>query len=280
MLELITSIFNEAFFRPIINLLVILINVLAGIGIPGVLGFSIILLTIIIRMVVWPFMASQLKNAKMMAELKPKLDILKTKHQGDRQALSKAQMDLYKEHGINPAGGCLPALIQIPIVIALYNTISAFFNGPEGLLRINQSLYNPSWELRQIPDLNFFGLNLGILPSSFTQAGLAWLLFIPVITALLQFFQSKMMAPKPLKKYPSDSPKEKKEKAKNDDMASAMQTQMLYMMPVMVGYFAFQFPAGLALYWNTFTILGIIQQYLISGWGGAEGWMKKLNIVK
>ena len=88
------------------------------------------------------------------------------------------------------------------------------------------------------------------------------------------------MTPKKVKLYRSDSPKEVKEKEENEDMTQAMQTQMTFMMPVMIGFFAFQFPIGLALYWNTVTILSIIQQYLISGWGGMEGILDNFKNFK
>lgn len=272
-MQVITDIFNTFLFGPVINLLVALIQGLEFLHIPGAFGFSIIILTIVIRLAVWPLMSTQLKSAKKMQELKPHLDALKTKHKDDKQGLAAAQMALYKEHGINPAGGCLPALIQIPIIIALYQTIFAFFE-PNNLARINNVLYVPSWHFVTPPNLNFFGVNLAIKPSDFAQAGVL-LLLIPIITALLQLIQSKMMVPeKPLKEYPSDSPKEVKEKESTEDSMAMMQTQMMYMMPLMVGYFAFTFPIGIALYWNTFTVLGIVQQYKISGWGGLKDWIK------
>ncbi len=275
-MQIIFDIFNALLFRPIVTLLVLIYQGLSSLGLPGAFGFSIIILTIAIRLLVWPFMSKQLKSAKKMAELKPHLDELKTKHKGDKQALAAAQMSLYKEHGVNPAGGCLPTLIQIPIIIALYQTIFAFFGNGQGLDNINKSLYLPSLQLTSSPDLNFFGINLAAKPADFGTIGIAVLL-VPVITAGLQFIQSKMMAPKMVKPYPGDKPKEKKEKEDLSDSMSAVQSQMMYMMPVMIGYFAFQFPIGLALYWNIFTIIGIIQQYLLSGWGGMESWVSRLR---
>lgn len=272
-MQVIGDIFNTFLFGPIVNLLVAILQGLNFIHLPGALGFAIILLTIVIRLLVWPFMQTQLKSARKMAELKPQLDALKIKHKGDKQGMASAQMALYKEHGVNPAGGCIPALIQIPIIIALYQTILAFFD-PNGLNNINKVLYVKDWQLTSTPNLDFFGLNLATKPSDFGSLG-AFLLLIPIITAVLQLVQSKMMAPeKPLKINKDDSPKEKKEKVETEDSMSMMQSQMMFMMPLMVGYFAFQFPIGLALYWNTFTILGIVQQYKISGWGGLKDWIK------
>ena len=112
------------------------------------------------------------------------------------------------------------------------------------------------------------------MPSQFGHFGV-FLRLIPILTAVLTFVQSKMALPKSVKEYPSDSPKEKKEKEGMEESMSQVQSQMVYMMPLMIGYFAFNFPIGLAIYWNTYTILGIIQQYKISGWGGLEDLVKK-----
>lgn len=275
-MQIIGFIFNTIFFGPVVNLLVLILHGLETLRVPGALGFAVIILTIIIRLLVWPLMSSQMKSLKKMNELKPHLDELKAKHKDDKQAFAAAQMALYKQHGVNPAGGCLPMLIQFPILIALYQSISAFFGGGVGLERLNSVLYSPAWSLKVAPDLNFFGVNLATKPSDFTHLGV-FLLLIPVLTGLLQFIQSKMMSPAPVEKYPSDSPKEKREKDTQEDTMQAVQSQMLYLMPVMVGYFAFQFPVALSLYWNTLTILGIIQQYYISGWGGLSSFAGNLK---
>lgn len=270
----IVVIFDTFFIAPIINVMVFFIHVFSSIGIPGSLGLSIIALTIIIKILIWPFMSAQLRSTKKMADLKPHLDKLKEKHKGDQQKISQAQVALFKEHGVNPAAGCLPALIQMPVFIALYQVIFAFFDSKSGLTRINELTYSFIPDLQKMPSPQFLGVDLSHRPSDFGQYG--WvLLLIPIITAVLQFVQSKMMTPSPVKKYPLNSAAEKKEKQTKGDMASAMQSQMLYLMPLMIGFFSWQFPVGLALYWNTFTIFGIIQQYKIAGFGGLSEWIKK-----
>lgn len=270
----IVAIFNTFFIAPIINIMVFFIHIFSSIGIPGSLGLSIIALTIVIKILIWPFMTAQLRSTKKMADLKPHLDKLKEKHKDDRQKMSQAQMALFKEHGVNPAAGCLPALIQMPVFIALYQVIFAFFDSKSGLIRINEFTYSFVPDLQKMPNPGFLGVDLSHRPSDFAQYG--WvLLLIPIITAALTFVQSKMMAPSPVKRYPLDSPKEEKEKQTKGDMASAMQSQMLYLMPLMIGFFSWQFPVGLALYWNTFTVFGIIQQYKIAGLGGLSTWIKK-----
>lgn len=271
------DIFNLFILGPIVTLLVAIYQGLTFLHIPGALGFSILFMTVIIRILVWPFMTSQLKVTKKMADLKPHLDLLKQKHKDNKQDFAKAQMDLYKEHGVNPAGGCLPALLQIPIFIALYQAISNIVPGAGGHIdKINHLLLFPQLKLPAAIDPDFFGLNLGIKPSEFGAHGML-LLLIPIVTAVLTFVQSKMALPKAVKTYPSDSPKEKKEKEGIEDSMGQIQSQMVYMMPLMIGYFAFSFPAGLAIYWNCYTILGIIQQYRISGWGGMSDWIARLQ---
>ena len=278
LLNLIGFIFNTIFFGPIVNLLVLIFKLLSMIGMPGALGFSIAILTVAIRFLIWPFTASQIKSVQKMAALKPHLDELKVKHKDDKQAFAQAQMALYKEHGVNPAGGCLPTLIQFPVFIALYQAILDVFptsSAADGLEKINSVLYSSWLHLDKVPDPSFLGFSLASKPSDFVSVGV-FILSVPVITAALTFIQSRMMMPvKPLSHHKDEKPKEKKEKEGMEDALSSVQGQMMYLMPLMIGYFAFQFPVGLAIYWNTFTIMGIIQQYKIAGWGGMAGLVNK-----
>ncbi len=272
--SVIVEVFNTLFLSPIINIMVLFIHAFSAVGIKESLGLSIIALTAVIKLLVWPLMSSQLRSTRKMADLKPHLDKLKEKHKGDQQKFSAAQMALFKEHGVNPVAGCLPAIIQMPVLIALYQVIFAFFNSSSGLAHINNLTYSFVPDLAKMPSSQFLGIDLSYKPSDFGHYGFL-LLLVPVVTAALQFVQSKMMAPSPVKNFPSDSPKEKKEKETKGDATSAMQSQMLYLMPLMIGFFSYGFPVGLALYWNTFTIFGIIQQYKITGLGGLSAWIKK-----
>ncbi|TSC87832.1 MAG: Uncharacterized protein G01um10147_335 [Microgenomates group bacterium Gr01-1014_7] len=274
MFDGIIFLFNTLFFGPIVNFLVLIYKLLTLIHFPGALGFAIIILTVIIKFLIWPFTAAQVKSVQKMASLKPFLDELKLKHKDDKKALASAQMALYKEHGVNPAGGCLPALIQIPVFIALYQAILNVFPSSGGNLEsINKVLYSSWLHLSSAPDPNFFGLSLAMKPS---DVGLA-LTGVPLVTAILTFVQSKMMMPaKGLSHHKDEKPKEAKEKAGMEDAMASMQGQMTYLMPIMIGYFAFQFPVGLAIYWNTFTIMGIVQQYQIAGWGGMQSLVARI----
>ena len=253
--------------NPILNLLVIFYKVSEFLHLPGPLGFAIILLTIAIRLLLYPLMHAQLKSAKKMSDLKPHMDALNQKHKGDKQALQQAQLALYKEHGVNPAAGCLPLLVQMPVLIALYNVFYQVLNNgnvQKILENINSIVYLPAFHLSSL-DLNFFGINLGIKPGQFQTHGW-WLLSIPAITAGLQWYQSKLMMPKQAisDKREVISKTEEKKEEKPQDTAAEMQKQMMLITPLMFGYFALQFPLGLALYWNVFGLMGIMQQLRVN----------------
>jgi YidC/Oxa1 family membrane protein insertase len=213
----------------------------------------------------------QLKSAKKMSDLKPHLDALNAKHKDNKQALQQAQLALYKEHGVNPAAGCLPTLVQFPILIALYNVFYQLLgstNITAFLTELNKILYFPFLHLTKL-DFMFLGANLTIKPGEWQKYGW-WLLSVPLITALLQWYQTKLMLPKTLK---AENGKQKTEiqssalrpqsSVPKDDMGD-MQKQMALITPVMFGFFAFQFPLGLSLYWNVFGLFGIIQQLQIN----------------
>lgn len=271
------EIFNTLLIYPIINLLVASYQLLSFLHIPYALGFAIILLTAIIRLVLYPLMATQLKAAKKMQDLQPHMTTLKEKHKGDTKKLQEAQMALYKEHGVNPAAGCLPILIQLPLLIALYNVLAHVVALPpqEALRYINGIVYFDSLKLTHVWNTSFFGLPLGKQPAELVSA-MPLILLIPIITGVLQFVQSKMMmSVKPLVPVLKKKGKEEKKPDAGSDFAQAFQTQSLYIFPVMLGYLAYTFPIGLSLYWNTFTLFGILQQYRISGLGGLEQWLLK-----
>jgi YidC/Oxa1 family membrane protein insertase len=275
-----TNIFNTLLVIPILNALVALYKLFLFIRIPGALGFALILLTVIIRLLLNPFTKAQLESAAKLNKLKPKLDELQKIYKGDKTRIQQEQMKLYQQAGINPAAGCLPLLIQMPILIALYNLFFSILNTPDigkVVAAVNKVVYTPLLKIESF-DLSFFGMQLAHKPNEWQKYGW-WLLAIPVITGLLQYVQTKMMMPASAnlpadnagtsqgKQAASqeltvkDAPKEEK---KEDDMGTAMQKQMGIMMPLMIGFFAYSFPLGLSLYWNTFTIFGIIQQYQVN----------------
>jgi len=263
------TIFNKFLIWPILNLLLAIYKLFEFLNIPGALGFSIIFLTILVRLILWPLTIQQLKSAKKMSDLRPKLEDLKKRYGDDKQRLQKEQIALYKEHGVNPASGCLPIILQIPIFIALYQVLlQVLRSGSDGglLQQINQIAYHSVLKPTGSLDSYFLGFNLAQKPADWHQAG-PILLFVPFITGLLQFIQSKMITA-PKAREEKKEKKTKEEKEKQEELMAAMQSQMSFLMPGMIALFSYGFPLGLSLYWNTFTIFGIIQQYLISGPGG------------
>ena len=260
------NLWNQILIWPIVNILVAFYKFFEWLHVPGPLGFAIIGMTITIRFLLYPLMQAQMKSAKKMSNLKPHLDALNAKHKDDKKKLQQAQMDLYKQHGVNPAAGCLPLLVQMPILIALYNVFyQVLGNGnlTNLVTEINAILYTPLIGLTQL-DLTFFGVNLGLKPEAFQTQGW-WLLSIPLITGLLQWWQSKLMMPaaSPNPTNPTNE-KTKPKEEKKEDMMGDMQKQMMMITPIMFGFFAFQFPLGLSLYWNVFGLFGIIQQLQVN----------------
>ena len=151
----------------------------------------------------------------------------------------------------------------MPILIGLYNLFfTVLGNGGDTskiVEGINKVVYFPFLKIQSL-DLSFFGLNLTSKPNEWQKIGWGFLL-IPVITAALQYLQTKMMTP------PSPAPalvKKDGEKKGEEDMSTMMQKQMSIMMPLMIGFFAYSFPLGLSLYWNTYSLFGIIQQQILN----------------
>lgn len=249
--------FNSVFVFPILNVIALYHYLFSLVGLPGTLGFSIIALTITIRLLLHPFFKQQMETSKKMQDLKPHLDKISQKHKGDSKKLQEEQMRLYQEAGINPAAGCIFMLVQMPIFIALYQALQTFFiaDKVKVIAAMNKALYFPFMHFKSL-DSWFFGLNLAATPK---QVGTIWIYLIPLITALLQYLQTQStmaMNPQPT------TVKENKGDKKDDnagDFQKAMNTQMKYVMPLMIGWFSLNMPIGLALYWNIFSVFSIIQ---------------------
>jgi YidC/Oxa1 family membrane protein insertase len=258
------NIFHLYFVQPLFNLLVAFYKVFEVINAPGKLGLAIIAFTVFIRLVMYPLFKKQMDTTKKMQDLKPHLDLLNEKHKNDKQKLQQEQLRLYQEAGINPAAGCLLAIVQIPVFIALYNALNFFINhgvGAANLAKINKEIYFTQLKITTI-DVNFLGYVLTKTPAN---GGEWWYYLIPLITGILQYFQAAvtMITPPsaPAKKDKDGKIIEKKPDT-GEDFQKAMQTQMKYMFPVMIGFFSYSFPVALSLYWNVFSIFSIIQYYL------------------
>jgi YidC/Oxa1 family membrane protein insertase len=262
--DLTMQIFNTLINQPITNILVAIYQLLHAIGIPFALGFSIIALTALIRLLLFPFTASQMRASKKMQEVQPHVNRLKEKHKSNPQKLQQETMQLYKEFGINPVAGCLPMLVQLPIIWGLYGVLNNTVRATS-IEAVNKMIYVEGLKLDKLWDTQFFGLPVGSSPAELIKTVGPLILLVPVLTGVLQFVQSRMMfKPAESKAIVGKSIKSQKtEKKPGGDFASAMQTQSMYVFPVMIGFFANSFPLGLSLYWNTFTVFGIIQQYIM-----------------
>lgn len=251
--------FNTFFVFPILNLLVLFYKVFLFIRIPGAFGFAIVALTVLVRLLLHPFFKQQIETTKKMQDLKPHLDKLSQKHKKDAKRLQQEQMKLYQEAGINPASGCLFMIIQLPIFFALYNTLSLFLtNGAAAKIisQINGVLYSPLLKIQSL-DSWFMGFNLFLSPA---KSHLWYYYLIPVLTGVLQYLQVGVTTP-PVQKteVPVEKTDEKKKENNSEDFQKAMNTQMKYIFPVMIGWFAYSLPVGLSLYWNIFSLFSIIQ---------------------
>ncbi|NMB70240.1 YidC/Oxa1 family membrane protein insertase [candidate division WWE3 bacterium] len=250
-------IWNNILVNPILNGLVALYQIF------GSLGISIIILTLIIRGILVPVVAPSLKAMKKQRDLQPEINKLKEKYSYDKQLLAQKQMELFKQHGINPMSGCLNQVIMILVLIALYNVIRKFtLNGTAE--ELNNGIYFTALKFAEgtIIPTKFLYLDLAKPDPYF---GLA------LLSGLLQFIASKMTIP-----YVELAEKAaEKTPAKSDDIAMAMQQQSLYMMPIMNVIIGVTLPAGVVLYILTTTLFTIVQNYFISGLGGLKPWVAK-----
>lgn len=230
MFEFFSTAYNEAIYRPILNLLVGLYNVFPIQDI----GLVIIVVTIIIRIFLAPFMHKSLKGQRDLSALQPKMNELREKHKEDREAQAKAMLDLYKEHKVNPLSSCLPVLLQLPILLALFHVFRRALNGSlDGLYNF---IPNPG-----TLDPYFLGL-VDLSHPNFIFA---------ILAGVAQYWQSRMII-----KWQGTN-------RNNDTTTQMMNVQMTYILPIISIVIAWTLPAGLPLYWIVTTLFAVGQQYYI-----------------
>lgn len=224
------GIFGRFLVQPIYHLLMLLIGVLPGHS----LALAIILLTIGIRFLLYLPMHKSLRQQTTLQQLQPKIKEVREKYKHDQQLLAKKTMELYKEHGVNPFGSCLPLLIQLPILIAVYRVL---------LMKIQFDGLNPF----------FFGVDLSTVES----------IFFPITVGVTQFISMKLMSKAQKAKIHDVTPQERNEPPKIREQERTM-GMMTYIMPLLIIWIARSLPAGLSLYWITSTLFGIGQQFIIA----------------
>lgn len=205
------------------------------------LALSIVVFTALVRVITLPFTLQQLRSAKASQDMQPKLQELQKKYKNDREKLSEEQMKLYKESGVNPLGCVVPMLIQFPIWIGLYQAImNAVPDNPMQLLNLARHIYQQFSYLVPV-NASFLWLNLGRPDPYF---------LLPLLVVFTQWVLQKMMTP------PAADPKQ-----------AATNQSMELMMPLMFGFITFQLASGLGLYFVVSNLIGMVQQYFITGWG-------------
>ena len=233
------ELWNSIILEPVLNSLIALCTMLGH-----NFGWAIIVLTIVVRFALYPLTVRQTRSTKAMQLLQPQLQELQKKYAKNQQKLQQETMKLYKEAGINPLGCLWPMLIQLPIWIALYQSImQALASTPENLLNLSQHLY--SWQaVGQAVPLNeqFLWLRLSRPDPN---------LILAILVGGTMWVQQKMVT------APATDPRQR-----------SMTQMTTLMMPLMFGMFTLSFPSGLALYWVVSNIIGIVIQYFVTGgWG-------------
>ncbi len=258
-------------FTPIFRALFILLVFLDQIANNIVL--AIILLTIALRLLVIPLYRRQLVSSRQMQLLQPEIKELQRKYKGDRVKSQAAVSEFYKQRGVNPAGGCLPILLTMGLLIPMYSVISGGLTNydPSAMWHVfginlfpnivcpTAPIFNPvnGHVINPCLDAWAFGINWGIPEPATT--GLYIVGFgistLAIISSLSQLVASRMTLP------PHDP-------TTQDDQNVKLQRQMAYFLPLISILWGSSLPAGLFLYWITATLIQIVQQYFILGWGG------------
>ncbi len=225
----------QIFYQPLLNALVLIYHYLPGHS----FGLAIIALTVLIRLLLYPLVSESIRFQRITADLQPKLKEIKKIHKDDKEKQALLTMDLFKKHKVNPFGGIvLPLLIQLPILIGLYQV---FYYGitSKTLASLYSFVPDPG-----VIDPNFFGL-VNLAQGSVFMAGFA---------AILQYFQTKMVTNLAVKD---------RGKNKEIDPMEEMQKYTLYVFPLITVFIFYKLPSALSLYWITSSIFSIVQQYIV-----------------
>jgi YidC/Oxa1 family membrane protein insertase len=231
--------FDEVFYKPLYNALFGIIDILPG----AEIGLAVIILTVIVKFILFPLSASSIRTQIKMKEIDPELKKIQAEYKDNREELGRKMLDLYRKNKVNPFAGIFLVLIQIPVVLALYFVFS------NGLSQINVDLlysFVPKPEFIQTTFLGFIDLsaNKNIL--------------IALLAGLSQYFQMKIIMDGQKK-----NTNEIKEKTMADELMKTMQFQMKYIMPIVTFFISFTLISVIGLYWLVSNLLAIIQEIYI-----------------
>jgi len=245
--------------QPFVNVLLLINSLVHNFGV------SIILFTILIRLLTHPLTVKQFKSTKALQELQedPRYIKMQEKYKNDKDKLAQEQMKLYQEKGINPMGSCLPTLIQLPLILGLYQSVTrAMAASPLELFRLEQIIY-PKWldAAAALPLENrFLWMDLG-QPERIQLFGIS-IPLLAIVVVITTFLQSRLM-------QPPSSP--------GNDQAAMMTKSMNIYMPVLMGFMAYFLASGLAIYFLTSNVFGIVPYALMgrANWSNIFPFLKK-----
>ena len=234
------NIFTVIFYQPVLNLLVFFYNILPGHDI----GLVIVALTVAIKIILWPLSQKALHSQHAISKLQPKIKELQALHKDNKEQQGKALMELYKQEKVNPTSSCLPLLIQLPFLWAVFRVFR------DGLSNKSLALVYPFIHRPELLATVSFGIIDLAKPN----------IILAILTGVIQYFQAKTAT----RQMPSTAG----DGGKAEELASIMNKQMLYFMPVMTTVICWTLPSGLALYWFLSSALTVLQQIY---------WFKKHN---
>ena len=245
-MNILSYLYTEAIYRPLFNLLVFIYDIIGQ-----DVGVAIILLTILVRLALYKVNGKAIKGQRELQEIQPEIKEIQKKYKDNKEKQAQELMAIYQKRKISPFSGCLPLLIQFPIIIALYQV---FMNGfrDESLSLLYAFVPNPG----HLNPVSFGGIiNLGN-PN----------VFLAILAAVLQYYQTKSIMSVANKKKAETEPKKGEEMSQEEKMQEFTQSlskNMMYTMPVLTFVFGMTLPSGLALYWSVTTLFAIVQQYFI-----------------
>lgn len=239
--------FGKLIYQPIYNLLIFVYNTVPFHD----FGIAIVVVTVLIKFLLVPISRKQIESQKKMQELQPKIKEVQQKYKNDKEKQTRAVMELYKKHKANPFSGCLPLILQLVFLIAIYRVL---FNISNAGLTVNGSeLYSFIANPGQINQyfLGIVDLSRALDLKNLTLSSAPHLVLV-LLAAASQYFQTKMlMGKQAIEVQPA---------SKEADFSQMMSKQMLYLGPILTLFIGIRFPAGLALYWLVSTVFAIVQQ--------------------
>jgi len=266
MLDFLKPVWNTFLVYPLISLLVAAYDIVPD------FGLAVVIVTVAIRLALYPLFRAQVMSSRKMQELAPALNDIKKKYGNDRARVQQEQMKLYQERGINPAAGCLPMLVFFPVLFAMY----AAFQQVGGLNNVpaatGEQLREYIWPFIPLPALvnDHIDLTAHWLPWVGSLAHPDHLFFdfigpLPIISAILQLIAS-------VQALPRNPPQ-------TDDPTQRTMQSMTYYLPLITVVFFKDLASGVFIYYITTTIFQIVQQYFVMGWGQLPRWVPALNQI-